>query len=551
MGLGRNLVGRRKDGSEFALDVSLGPFRGEDGPLVWCIVRDVTLHKQLAAEKAFSERLVQVAPTVILLLDPNGRILQINPYTESLTGYRADEVVGRDWFTTFVPETDRAELRRLFHRVLDEGVNPGHTNAILTKGGAQRQVEWRAQTLLDADGDVVGLLNVGHDVTERLAADAALRRAEAALLEADRRKDAFLATLAHELRSPLNAITTGLELGRLANDPATVERADALVRRQVAQLTRLVDDLLDVSRINRGRVSLQLRTVDLRDVVRDAIEDTRHLVAQAEQQLEVDLPEDPLELEIDGIRIGQVLGNLLRNAVKYTPAGGHLRVSVRPLDGGAELAVSDDGLGLPPEKLDAVFDMFEQLDRGSGAGGMGIGLSLARSLVELHGGTVRAASDGPGLGSVFRVWLPPRAADPDTTPSASTPDSLRVLIAERSREHARRIAAQLSALGHRTRLVSDGVQAVELCSGFHPHVVVLDVTLPRLNGYDLARWIRAQTWGGDVRLVGILDADHAEQRARAADAGFDELLDRTESELPIHRLLSITSGSARRGAGSS
>lgn len=384
----------------------------------------------------------------------------------------------------------------------------------------------RGLAMTDAGGRVIRMAGSETDITKRKAAEEALR-------EAGRRKDEFLATLSHELRNPLAPLRTGLELLRMANDdPAKVPAYRAIMERQVDHLVRLVDDLLDVSRITRGSLELKKSRVELNTVVRAALQDIEPAIRTAGHTLDVNLPEDPIVLEADPVRLGQVLTNLLNNAAKYTPAGGRIELAVEEQVGGVELCVRDNGCGIPADKLDAVFEMFGQIDRSleSGNRGLGVGLSLVKSLVEMHDGTIEARSEGIGRGSEFRLWLPIAGAQPAATAKdgRSSPTVVtvrrRVLLVDDNRDAAHSLAALVELLGHEVRIAYDGAEALEVAAGFHPQVVLLDIGLPKLNGYAVARRLREQPWGEGVVLAAVTGWGQDHDRQEAREAGFDRHL---------------------------
>jgi PAS domain S-box-containing protein len=364
---------------------------------------------------------------------------------------------------------------------------------------------------------------VAHeDVTKRKLAEDALR-------EADRKKDEFLAILAHELRNPLAPLRTGLELVRRGAGQA--ERAWLMMERQVNQLVRLVDDLLDVSRITQGRLELRRGPVQLAAVIEGAVETARPLIDRARHDLTVALPDRSVTLDGDAARLSQVFANLLTNAAKYTPPGGRIRVSAAREPGGVSVTVADNGVGIPPPMLPRVFDMFTQVDRTleKTTGGLGIGLSLVKGLVEMHGGTVVAQSDGEGTGSTFTVRLPANPPASDATPAAngkaaSPVAARRVLVVDDNVDAAESLAQLLQILGHDTRTAHEGEAGVEAAERFRPDLILLDIGMPRLNGYDAARRIRARPWGRSVVLVALTGWGQDDDRRRTAEAGFDHHL---------------------------
>ncbi len=351
----------------------------------------------------------------------------------------------------------------------------------------------------------------------------------AQLEQADRRKDEFLAVLSHELRNPLNPIVNAVAVLRLAqSDGAQVRWASDVIDRQARHLARLLDDLMDVARITRNRIELRWQTIEVRAIVEMAAEATRASFEANGQSLEVRLPEAPVYLRADPARMAQVLGNLLNNAAKYTDAGGKVSLSVDQRGRDVTIAVKDSGVGIAPEDLSRLFEMFTQLE-GSGSragGGLGIGLALVRALVEMHGGRVEARSEGLGRGSEFRVTLP--AGEPPE-PVAQTDEGqpvargarLRILVADDVPDSMQSLGMGLEMLGHEIRTAGDGIQALEIAASFRPQTAILDIGMPGLNGYELARRIRDEPWGRDMLLIALTGWGQQEDVQRSAAAGFD------------------------------
>ncbi|HVE65574.1 MAG TPA: MASE1 domain-containing protein [Thermoanaerobaculia bacterium] len=374
-----------------------------------------------------------------------------------------------------------------------------------------------------------GLL-LGAVAAEQRRAREELRRQTEQLSETDRRKDEFLAMLSHELRNPLAPILHAAELlGH--GDAELVRQAREIIRRQAAHLTRLVDDLLDVSRITRGTVRVERRTVDLEEVVDAAVDTWRHLILQRNQELKVELPKEALRIEGDPTRLAQIVSNLLHNAAKFTPEGGRISISAAREEGLAIVRVRDTGRGMAPEELERVFDLFVQgpppLDRPQG--GLGLGLTLARRLAELHKGRIEARSDGPGRGSDFVVRIPLSERTPEEGPSDSArqPDApvrarpRRVLIVDDHEDAREALRFLLEDEGHDVRTAGDGPSALSEAERFSPEVVLLDIGLPGIDGYEVARAMRRTPQGRDVLLVAVSGYGLPEDRARSRDAGFD------------------------------
>jgi len=375
-------------------------------------------------------------------------------------------------------------------------------------------------------GEAAWVGGIAIDITER-------RRAEETLRDSDRRKTDFLATLSHELRNPLAPIRNSLELVRRAGaDSDVVRRSLDVMDRQISHMVRLVDDLLDVSRITHDRLELRTARVDLSDVLNQAIETAMELAERGGHTIDVSLPAAPIHLHADPIRLVQVFSNLLNNACKYSPRPGAIRIAARVSGPGVTISVADDGIGIPADSLERIFEMFAQVDTGTdqSRGSLGIGLTLVRRLVELHAGRVEARSDGPGHGSEFIVTLPivmdapaGRAVEANAA-VLQPPSSLRVLVVDDNADSAESLAALLTLGGHETATANDGPEALVLADRFLPHVAILDVGLPTLGGHEVCRHLRARPWGRDIFIVALTGWGQEDDRRRSMEAGFDDHL---------------------------
>ncbi len=365
-------------------------------------------------------------------------------------------------------------------------------------------------------------------------------RAEVLLRQSDQRKDEFLATLGHELRNPLAPLTTGIQLLKAnANHDRGVI---AIMERQLGHLSRLVDDLLEVSRVTRGVIEVRREPTDLSFVVQSAIETSRPAIALAGHQLTVELPEEPVSVLGDAVRLTQVFANLLSNAAKYTNTGG--RIWLRVWRDGDEAAVSvrDTGIGIPSAQLDAIFDMFTQVDRSNrrSQGGLGIGLTLVRSLVSMHDGTVEAKSDGPGQGSEFVVRLPVVAAqsvEEQPAPAVSTLPARRVLVVDDNADAADTLGLLLRRLGAVVCVSHSGLEALEALDTFHPDAVLLDIGMPGMDGYEVARRLRANPDHRDVLLIALTGWGQAQDQRRSRAARFDHHLIKPPDLATLRNLL--------------
>jgi PAS domain S-box-containing protein len=395
---------------------------------------------------------------------------------------------------------------------------------IVRADGSVLHVQNDVEPLYDSQSRIYGCVSVCVDLTER-------KRAEHALLDADRRKDEFLATLSHELRNPLAPLRTALEVLRIAKDDRELaEKARLTMERQLAHLVRLTDDLLDVSRITQNKVELRRERVDLCAALHSAVETTWPSIDSHDHTLRMDLPSQPVWVIADATRLAQVFSNLLSNAARYTPRGGRIFVTAAVTGEEATVVVADTGVGIPPDLLPRIFDMFTQLpaDRDRTHRGLGIGLTLAKRLVELHHGAIEARSDGPGRGSQFIVRLPVEKelellAEASTAAAAIAPSGCRVLVAEDDGDAAEMMEVMLQYKGHDVRIAGDGVQALDLAQSFQPQIAFLDIGMPRMDGYEAARRIRAAL-GPGVMLVALTGWGQDEDKRRSLEAGFDHHL---------------------------
>ncbi len=397
--------------------------------------------------------------------------------------------------------------------------------------GECRVVESVETVLTGADGQVQWVLGTNLDITDRKRTDDELQRLAAELIDADRRKDVFLATLAHELRNPLAPMRNGLQIMKLTKDNGdTAEQVRAMMDRQLSHLVRLVDDLLDVSRITQGKVELRVERIDLKTVLATALEASRPAIEEAGHGLTVVVPDGPIFVDGDAARLAQVVSNLFSNSAKYTRRGGHIRITVWREDGMAVVAVKDNGIGIPPAMLDRVFEMFTQLDRAleKATGGLGIGLSLAKGLLDMHGGTIEARSEGEGMGSEFVVRLPVVTSDvagPERERRQSIgvapPAPRRILVVDDNVDSADSLGRLLEMLGNEVRTANDGQSAIEVAAQFRPDVVLMDIGMPKLNGYEAARRIREHPWGRGMVLVALTGWGQDDDRKKSSGAGFD------------------------------
>jgi signal transduction histidine kinase/ActR/RegA family two-component response regulator len=439
----------------------------------------------------------------------------------------------------------RRELRQLNHDLAQTNERLARANAAL-QAEKSSELEALNGTLQRANGELERInRSLQREVAERA-------KAQAALKEADRNKDEFLAMLAHELRNPLAPIVNALHLMRMNVSDSQLNWSREVIGRQLTHLTRLVDDLLDVSRITRGKIALSRQPLEIRTLVGQAVEAVQPLLQERSHTFAARIPEHPLWVDGDSLRLTQALSNVLGNAVKYTDRGGHIELEVLGDDGDLEIRVRDNGIGIPAERLPLIFDLFTQLDRKSDhpQSGLGIGLALVRRLLEMHGGSVEARSDGAGRGSEFVIRLPRYAGelsartDGEQRASSALPvPAHRILIADDNLDALESLAEVLKLQGHEVFSASNGSLALESAERHLPDVALLDIGMPLLDGYEVARRIRSQDWGRQVTLLAVTGWGQDADRRRSREAGFDlhlvkpldvDKLAELLSRLPLH-----------------
>ena len=477
--------------------------------------------------------------------DRQGRYLVANRGTAEVLGRSGAEIIGRT-DAELLPQRAQVPAIMARDRAIMESGQALQAEEAVTRADGAPSIWWSTkEPLRDATGQVVGLVGTSVDITQRKAMEDALR-------QADRQKDEFLAMLAHELRNPLAPVATASQLLKLsAADPQRVRQASEVIERQVGHLTRLVDDLLDVSRVTRGLVELARAPVDLRTVVSTALEQVRPLAESRRHALRTRLAEGTCTVDGDFHRLVQVVSNLLNNAAKYTPAGGTIEVALDLEASRAVLQVTDNGVGIAPEMIGRVFDLFTQAERtpDRSQGGLGIGLALVRSLVQLHGGEVQAHSPGLQRGTTFRVELPlsaevQRAGSQPPAPAAGA--ARRVLLVDDNTDAAATLADVLGLVGHTVTVAHDGKSALDRAAREAPwDAFILDIGLPDMTGHDLALQLRALPAGRGATFVALTGYGQDHDRALSRNSGFDHHLVKP-AELRL--LMEILSGTPNASA---
>jgi PAS domain S-box-containing protein len=527
---------RCKDGSirHVLIDSSV---MWRDGEFVHtrCITRDVTARKeaemQLSQARAQLDAALEAGSIATWTWDIGENRLYADQKLARLFDLSASDADGGSLakYVAHIQPDDVKRVMATLARAVETGEEYNADYRVIHDNGAVRWVSARGRAQRDEAGRAVRMPGVLVDITERKRLEEELRVRLEQLAEADRRKDEFLATLAHELRNPLAPIRNSLEILKVpALDASIAQRTRDVMERQVHHLVRLVDDLLDVSRVMRGKIDLRREPLELATAVSRAVEMSQSLIEAQHHTLNVSIPENAVTVHADAVRLTQVIGNLLANSAKYTEANGHIWLSIAAEGPWAVLRVRDDGVGIAADMLPHVFDLFVQGDHAltRSAGGLGIGLTLVKNLVEMHGGTVEAHSAGPGTGSEFIVRLPllAHAPAPKTQPSdarraATAP--LKVLVVDDNRDAAQSLATLLHLHGHEVHVAYDGASAIALATDRPPNVVFLDIGMPGLDGYEVARRLRALPQLDATVLAALTGWGQEGDRRRTAEAGFD------------------------------
>lgn len=523
-----------RDGTERPIDYSVAPMRGKAGDISGCVLifRDVSERREKHESAERLAAIVESSDDAIVSKSLDGIIRTWNSGAERLFGYKAREAIGQH-ITMLIPPERVAEEDMIISRIKAGGRVDHFDTVRVRRDGSTVEVSLAISPVKDLDGRVIGASKVARDITDRRKAEEALRKLAEASAQADERKDRFLAVLAHELRNPLSPMRSCIQI--LKQSPATEDsEALAIMDRQLSRMVRLIDDLLDISRISSGKLKLRKSTTSLSKVLEAAIESVQPAAARKDLDIELKGATESLPLHADGERLTQVFANLLTNAVKYSRSGGTVTMVVNDDGDHVQVDVVDLGAGIPPDQLETIFDMFRQVEGGEhDAMGLGIGLSMARELVELHEGRITAHSEGPGTGATFTVTLPRTAPQPaapaprsrqDENEGEESPSGVKVLVVDDSHDSANALAMLLDLRGCDVRTEFNGKDAIRTAEKFAPALVFLDIGMPGMSGLETAEHIRGADWGREMMLVALSGWGQAKDREKTRDAGFDDHL---------------------------
>ena len=549
---------QRSDGQRLQVSLTISPIRDAAGTVIGAskIARDITERKRAEAEREKFVTLIENSTDFIGMCDLKGCPFFVNRAGLKMVGLDDIEQARHTHLASFFfPEDQPRMMDEFFPSVLEKGHGEIEVRFRHFKTGEAHWMANKVLTLPGADGQPMAFATVSQDVTERRRLEDNLRRVAGELSDADRRKNEFLAMLAHELRNPLAAISNAVRVLRLGDgDGEAVRETSEMLERQVGQMVRLVDDLLDISRITRGKIELRKRRAELGPIINQAIEANRALYRSMNHELTVAVPPVPVYVNADPTRLAQVVGNLLNNACKFTDHGGHVWLTVEQEGTQAVIRVRDNGIGIAAHQIPHLFDMFTQVDTSIARSheGLGIGLTLVKTLVEGHGGTVEAHSEGLGHGSEFVVHLPAVSSvagvsellSEETVSEPAAPALPHcILVVDDNEDAAEWLATLLNLRGHETHVAHDGIEAIQAAERILPDVVLLDIGLPRMDGYEVCRRIREQPWGKDMVLVALTGWGQEEDRQKSREAGFDwHLIKPVDDEIIMNLLASLPSG---------
>ena len=533
-----------KEGQRREVEVVANLYEEAGRPVIQANIRDITERKQITHALEVSEsryrRLFETAQDAILILDAlTGKITDANPFIKEMLGYSADELVGRElWQIGFFHDVEANQTA--FRALQERGYIRYDHLPLETKSGKQIEVEFVSNVYLVDQRQVIQC-NI-RDISDRARFERQAQEQTAALADLNRRKDEFLAMLSHELRNPLAPIINAVHLLRQQGDENPLRRqARIIIERQAGQLARLVDDLLEVSRVTTGSIKLHLERLDLRGIIEQGVDSARPLIDQHRHELSVSLPAEPVWLCADAARLEQVIVNLLNNAAKYTENEGQIWVSVEQEGNDAVLRVRDTGVGIAPELLPKVFELFVQgertLDRSQG--GLGIGLSIVKRIVEMHDGRVSVQSDGEQRGTTFEIRLPVLGEVVATAqaPDAHDTSAQRILVVDDNEDAAVILMQALEQLGYQVKVAHDGPSALDVFKTFRADVALLDIGLPVMDGYELAQRLSESRDGRPLRLVAITGYGQEEDLRRSRAAGFDHHLVKPVDGARLRKLL--------------
>jgi PAS domain S-box-containing protein len=547
-------VRRHKDGTLLDISLSVSPIRDDRGVIVGAskIARDITLHKEARKEISFQARLLNTVEQAVIATDLEGRVIFWNAFAEALYGWSVLEAMGSN-VVDLVPAVDsRQKAEEIFAR-LREGESWSGELLVQRRDGSQFPAMITDSPILNEKGELIGVVGVSVDITDvkraeeertKLLAREQLARAEAEA--ANCLKDEFLATLSHELRNPLNVVIGYSEILRRSDDsrnPGFITKAAEVIRRNALAQSQLVSDLLDLSRLQMGKIAISRQPVALSTIISDALETVRAEAAVKSISLNINVGQDPLIVDGDPVRLGQIVWNLLNNAVKFTMPGGQITISLTEDNGDARLIVEDTGQGIAPEFLPHVFEIFRQADASSSRrqGGLGIGLALVKQLAELHGGRVSAESDGAGKGARFTVWLPLRELEGSATlseekESTGALNKKLILVVDDSRETTDMLSRLLQMEGAFVKTARGGEEALAVSQGKNFDLVISDISMPEMDGYQLLQKLRALPEMSNVPALALTGYGRRSDIERAHQEGFAQHLTKP---LDINKLLQV------------